>query len=161
MPSSHQSLEDQIRNVFCRVFCPGHHPKQRAKVTLKFGNSSITFIYTEGETYMATVTDSGGPFVADISKFVDAKSNPVTDTDVPVWAVADSTVATVAPSTDPADPQGATVTLTGTLGNTDVTATFGDPAAGGFVVTGNLNVIAGAAAGATMTFSGPGIVPGA
>ncbi len=106
---------------------------------------------------MATVADSGGPFVADISNFVDAASNPVKDTDVPVWAVADATIATVTPSTDPADPQGATVTLTKALGNTDVTATFGDPAAGGFVVTGNLNVIAGAAVGATMTFTGPAL----
>jgi len=107
---------------------------------------------------MATVADSGGPFTADISAFVDAASNPVTDTDVPVWAVADPTVATVA-ANDPAgaDPQGAVVTLTKKLGNTDVTATF----PGGFVVTGNLNVIAGAAVGATMTFSGPGIVPNA
>jgi len=109
---------------------------------------------------MATVQDSGGPFVADISAFVDSKSNPVTDSDVPVWAVADSSLATVSVD-DPTKPQEATVTLTGALGNTDVTATFGDPAAGGFVVTGNLNVIAGAAAGATMTFSGTGIVPNA
>jgi len=109
---------------------------------------------------MATVTDSGGPFTADISAFVDAKNNPVTDTDVPVWAVADASVASVAVS-DPSKPQEAMVTLTGALGNTDITATFGDPAAGGFVVTGNLNVIAGAAVGATMTFSGAGIVPNA
>lgn len=109
---------------------------------------------------MATIADSGGPLVADISNFVDAANNPVTDTDVPVWAVADTTIATVAVA-DPTKPQEATVTLTKALGNTNVTATFGDPTAGGFVVTGNINVIAGAAVGATMTFTGPGIVPGA
>lgn len=111
---------------------------------------------------MATVRDDGGPFNADISAFVDAATNPVTDADIPVYAVADPAIATVV-ANDPAgpDPQGAVITLTKALGNTDVTATFGDPAAGGFVVTGNLNVIAGAAVGATMTFSGPGIVPGA
>lgn len=109
---------------------------------------------------MATVKDSGGPFTADISGFVDAANNPVTDTDVPAWAVADTTIATVAVA-DPTKPQEATVTLTKKLGNTDVTATFGDPAAGGFVVTGNINVIADAAVGATILFSGPGIVPDA
>lgn len=109
---------------------------------------------------MATVADSGGPFVADISAFVDSAGNPVTDVDVPVWASSDESVATVAVA-DPAKPQEGTVTLTKALGNVNITATFGDPAAGGFVCTGNLNVIAGAAVGATMTFSGPGIVPNA
>jgi hypothetical protein len=132
-------------------------PIKRATVTLRFGHQSISFNYTSGDKIMATVADSGGPFNADISAFVDAASNPVTDTDVPVWAAADSTVATVTASTDTADPQGGVVTLTKKLGNTDITATF----PGGFVVTGNLNVIAGAAVGATMTFTGPGIVPGA
>jgi hypothetical protein len=132
--------------------------RPKARIVLRFGAYSLQFV---GDHFMATVADSGGPFTADISTFVDAASNPVTDTDVPVWAVADPTIATVAPSTDPADPQGAVITLTKALGNTDVTATFGDPAAGGFVVTGNVNVIAGAAVGATMTFAGPGLVPNA
>jgi len=150
-----RDFAESLRDAFCAVFCPCRHkPKRRAKVTLTFGSQQLTFI---GD-FMATVADSGGPFTADISAFVDAASNPVTDTDVPVWAVADPTVATVA-ANDPAgaDPQGAVVTLTKKLGNTDVTATF----PGGFVVTGNLNVIAGAAVGATMTFSGPCIVPNA
>lgn len=123
------------------------YPKPR--VTLRFGLYAVTF---EGD-FMSTVVDSGGPFTADISAFVDAASNPVTDTDVPVWAVADPTIATVAVA-DPTKPQEATVTLTKKLGNTDVTATF----PGGLVVTGNLNVIAGAAVGATMVFTGPGVV---
>lgn len=103
------------------------------------------------------VPDSGGPFVADIVNFVDAKGNPVTDTDTPVWASSDTTIATVAVSAT--NPQEATVTLVGPLGQAQITATFGDPAAGGFVVTGVLDVIAGAAVSATMTFAGPGIGP--
>jgi hypothetical protein len=152
------SLADAVRTLLCAVLdCPcKRRPKERAVITLRFGNSFITF---EGD-FMATVKDSGGPFTADISGFVDAANNPVTDTDVPAWAVADTTIATVAVA-DPTKPQEATVTLTKKLGNTDVTATFGDPAAGGFVVTGNINVIADAAVGATILFSGPGIVPDA
>lgn len=101
------------------------------------------------------VPDSGGPFTADIVNFVDAKNNPVTDADTPVWAVDNAAVATVAVG-DPSKPQEATVTLTGALGQAQVTATFGDPAAGGFVVTGSLEVIAGPAVSATMTITGPG-----
>lgn len=151
-------LAEMFRKLFCTVFCPcKHHPKPKARITLRFGRTSLTF---QGVSFMATVADSGGPFTADISTFVDSAGNPVTDADVPVWAVADPSIATVAVG-DPTKPQEATVTLTKALGNTDVTATFGDPANGGFVVTGNLNVIAGAAVGAVMTFSGPGVVPGA
>jgi hypothetical protein len=102
------------------------------------------------------VPDSGGPFTADIVNFVDSKGNPVTDTDVPVWASSDETVATVAVG-DPANPQEATITLTGALGQAQVTATFGDPANGGFVVTGSLEVVAGPAVSATMNIVGPGI----
>ena len=126
-----------------------------AIVKLTSRGTSLTFLVTERNHFMATVADSGGPFTADISAFVDAAGNPVTDTDVPVWAVADPTIATIVVS--PTNAQEATVTLTKTLGNSDVTATF----PGGFVCTGNINVIAGAAVGATMVFTGPGIVPGA
>ncbi len=106
---------------------------------------------------MATVKDDGGPFNADVSAFIDSKQNPTSDKDVPVYTSSDATIATVAPSTDPADPQGGVVTLTGKLGNVDIVATF----PGGFACTGNLNVIPGAAASAQMVFSGPGIVPDA
>lgn len=163
--SNHRDLDwaDFVRKAFCAVFCPcKHRPEPRACVTLGFGSTKVTFNISGKEKFMATVIDSGGPFNADVSGFVDSASNPVTDADIPVYAVADPTIATVV-ANDPAgsDPQGAVITLTKKLGNTDVTATFGDPANGGFVVTGNLNVIAGAAAGAVMAFSGPGIVPGA
>lgn len=153
----HDGTAALIRRAFCAIFCPHHTHRKRALIKLAFHGASITFT---GDKFMATVADSGGPFTADISAFVDAAGNPVTDTDVPVWAVADASIATVAVP-DPTKPQEAVVTLTKKAGNTDVTATFGDPAAGGFVCTGNLNVIPGAAVGATMTFSGPGVVPGA
>ena len=108
--------------------------------------------------FQMQVPDSGGPFTADVQNFVDSKGNPVTDTDAPVWASSDPTVATVVVG-DPTKPQEATVTLTGKLGQAQVTATFGDPAAGGFVVTGTLDVVAGAAVSASMSFSGAGVAP--
>ncbi len=101
------------------------------------------------------VPDSGGPFVASIGGFLDAKGNAAADPGDFVWATSDPAIATVDPATDGSD--SATVTLTGALGQVQVTATVGDPAAGGFVVTGTLDVIAGAAVSATMTFSGPGV----
>jgi hypothetical protein len=150
----HDSAAERFRDLFCAVFCGCDKPRKRAKVTLSFGNSSITF---KGD-FMATFADSGGPINVDVSAFVDAASNPVNDSDIPVYAVANSSIATIV-ANDPAgpDPQGAVITLTKALGNTDVTATF----PGGFVCTGNLNVIAGAAVGATMTMTGPGLVPDA
>lgn len=102
------------------------------------------------------VPDTGGPFTADVVNFVDAKGNPTTDLDAPVWASSDPSVATVEVG-DATKPQEATVTLTGALGQTQVTATFGDPANGGFVVTGSLEVVAGAAVSASMNLNGPGI----
>lgn len=146
---------DEICEVVSNL-CP-RRKRRSWLIKLSFGNQSISFV-TERNYFMATVADTGGPFNADVSAFVDPKNNPVADTDIPVYASSDTTVATVAPSTDPADPQGGVVTLTGKLGNVDITATFPNfPQP----VTGNLNVIASAAVGATMTFSGPGIVPGA
>lgn len=102
------------------------------------------------------VPTSGGPFKADITGFVDDAGNPTTDADVPVWASSDDTVATVSVD-DPGNPQEATVTLTKKQGQAQITATFGDLASGGFVVTGSLEVAAGAAVAATMVFSGPGL----
>lgn len=106
------------------------------------------------------VPDDGGPFTATISQFVDSKGNPTTEEDIPVWATSDSTIATVSVD-DPTTPQTATVTLTGTLGQAQITASFPGVDTGGhgpaYVVTGDLTVQAGAAVSATMTFSGPGI----
>lgn len=101
------------------------------------------------------VPDSGGPFTATLSGFLDAAGNPAADPGDFVWASSDPTIATVAGATDGSD--SATVTLTKALGQTQITATFGDPSAGGFVVTGSLEVVGGAAVSATMTFTGPGI----
>lgn len=103
------------------------------------------------------VGDNGGPFVASISGFLDAKGNAAADPGEAVWASSDDTIATVVARPDPGDgSDAADVTLTGALGQAQITATFGDPAAGGFVVTGSLEVIAGPAVSATMTFTGPG-----
>lgn len=108
---------------------------------------------------MATVPASGGPFVADIVGFVDDHGNPTTETDVPVFASSDETVATVA--VDPATPQKATVTLTGKTGQAQITASFPDASGGGsgpaYVVTGLLDVQPGEAVSASMNFSGPGL----
>jgi hypothetical protein len=102
------------------------------------------------------VPDSGGPYTTDVSGFLDAKGNPVTDLDAPVWKSSDPTIATVAVG-DPTKPQEATTTLTGKTGQVQITATFGDPTAGGFVVSGSLEVVPGPAVSASMTFAGPGI----
>lgn len=126
------------------------------RVRVRIGHSTITF---HGDFKMQ-VPDSGGPFLADITGFVDAAGNPTTDTDVPVWKSSDETVATVAVA-DPSKPQEATVTLTKKLGQAQITADFNGGAAnaagGGFTVTGDLTVVAGAAVSATMVFSGPGV----
>lgn len=155
MKSSHEDrLAEIIRKAFCAVFCPcNHRPKPRARITLGFGSTKLTF---EGDFTMQ-VPDSGGPFTADITGFVDSKGNPTTDSDVPVWASSDESIAGVAVSDT--NPQEAVVTLKGPLGQVQITATFGDPANGGFVVTGTLEVQPGAAVSATMAFSGPGITP--
>ena len=151
----HRHLDVHIlRDLFCAIFCDcADYMRPSARIRIRFGAYSIGFL---GEEFDMQVPDSGGPFTADITDFVDAKGNPVTDADTPVWASSDETIATVAVG-DPTKPQEATVTLTGTLGQAQVTATFGDPAAGGFVVTGALEVIAGPAVSASMTFTGPGI----
>ena len=144
---------------FCRIVRGARHEHDRrpvaARVTIGLG-SGVKISFT-GKDFNMFVPDSGGPFVATISNFVDAKNNPVVDTDVPAWASSDDTIAAVVP--DPANPQSATVTLAGPLGQVQITATFGDPAAGGFVVTGILDVIAGPAVSATMAFAGPGVGP--
>jgi ABC-type sulfate transport system substrate-binding protein len=137
---------DCLRGV-CRKPVPVPH------VRIGFPDgSNISFFSKE---WNMQVPDSGGPFTASITGFVDSKGNPVTDVDVPVWAVDNADVATVV--VDPSNAQAATVTLTGALGQAQVTATFGDTSAGGFVVTGALEVIAGPAVSATMSFAGPGI----
>jgi len=146
------------RCEICRILeclC-GRKRKIRAVVTLGFPDgTAITFT---GDWKMQ-VPDTGGPFTADISAFVDAKNNPVTDTDIPVWASSDTNLATVVPN-DPAgtDPQGSVVTLGTGTGQAQITASF--PAQKGgqpFVVTGSLEIVGGAAVSATMTFAGPGI----
>jgi hypothetical protein len=159
-------IDSLFRRLFCLAFCCGK-PERKARVTLGFDKfTSVTF---EGD-FMATVTDSGGPLTVNVSTFVDAAGNPVNDTDIPVYTSSMPDVATVA-ANDPAgtDPQGAVITLTKKL--TDpaapcvITADFkggaGNAVNGGFTITGQLNVIAGAAVGAQMVFGGPGLVPGA
>lgn len=127
-------------------------------IRLSCGLHSITFTL-KGKRIMATVPASGGPFVATIEQFVDDKGNPTTESDVPTWASSDDTIATVAP--DAANPQSATVTLTGKTGQVQITASFPDDTAGGsgpaYVVTGMLDVMPGAAVSASMAFSGPGV----
>jgi hypothetical protein len=147
MMHHHDSAAELFRELFCEVFCRCHRPKTRAVVRLTLGSNAITFT---GDFTM-DVPDSGGPFTADIVNFVDSKGNPTTDADVPVWATDHTDIVTVAVS--PTNPQEATLTLTGSLGQAQVTATFGDPTAGGFVVTGSLNVLPGAAVSATMTIT--------
>lgn len=90
------------------------------------------------------VKDSDGPFQVVVAGFVDAAGQPTTDTDTPVYASSNAAVATV-------DAAGV-VTLTKAIGQVQIAATFGDPAAGGFTVTGDLDVQPGAAVSATMTF---------
>ena len=118
---------------------------RRPYIRLSFGGTTLEFI---GDFKM-DVKDTAGPFDCDIVNFVDSKGNPTTEHDVPVWNVEDPAIATLVVTPDNA--QEATVTLTGTLGQTQVTATFGDPLAGGFVVTGVLNVLPSAAVSASMT----------
>lgn len=107
---------------------------------------------------MAQVPASGGPFEATIADFVDDKGNLTTENDVPVWASSDDTIATVAAM--PANPQAATVTLTGKTGQVQITSTFPSAAEGGtgpgYVVTGMLDVMPGDAVSASMKFAGPG-----
>lgn len=149
-------LESEDTSEICALFaclCRCLKPKPIPVVKVSLGDLSITF---HGDFSMQ-VPDTGGPFTADITGFVDAKGNPVVDTDVPVWASSDALIATVVVSDS--NPDEATVTLTGALGQAQITATFGDTSAGGFVVTGSLEVQPTAAVSATMTFSGTGIGP--
>jgi hypothetical protein len=146
---------DRLLHEFFRKFrpCPHEQPSRRtAKLRISCGLFAVTFA---GDFDMKVPT-SGGPFKADITGFVDNAGNPTTDTDVPVWASSDPTVAAVSVD-DPNNPQEATIALTKKPGQAQITATFGDPASGGFVVTGSLEAVAGSAVSATMVFSGPGI----
>lgn len=108
---------------------------------------------------MASVPATGGPFTAEIQDFVDAKSNPTTESDVPAWSSTDDTVATVV--ADAANPQKAEVTLTGKIGQVQIVAAFPDASGGGsgpaYSVTGMLDVLPGDAVSASMKFGGPGL----
>lgn len=113
---------------------------------------------------MAVVVKTGGPLKMDVSDFVSDSGNPVTDTDPATYTSSDDTVATVV--NDPADAQDGIITLTGKVNDTGtetlITASF--PAQRGgkpFSVVGHLTVIEPAAAGATATITGPGVVDGA
>jgi hypothetical protein len=126
--------------------------------------TSVSFNYTEGDIFMATVIKTGGPLLMDVGNFVDDKGNPVTDKDPATYTSSDESVATVANSTD--DPQDGTITLTGKVTDPEttvvITATF--PAQRGgqpFSVVGNLVVIEPAAASAQAVITGPGVVDGA
>lgn len=126
-----------------------------AVIRLDIAGASIMF---KGKEFSMQVGDNGGPFVATVVGFLDAKGNPAVDPGDAVWASSDESIATVAQNPDPGDgTDSATVTLSGTLGQAQITATYGDPAAGGFVVTGSLEVIAGPAVSASMQFTGPGV----
>lgn len=144
-----------LRELFCLLCCDDDDRRAvAARIRISAGLYSITFT---GDFDMQ-VPDSGGPFTAAISGFLDAKGNPAVDPGVAVWASSDDTIATVEQLPDPGDgTDSATVTLTGALGQAQISATYGDPAAGGFVVTGSLEVIAGPAISASMTFTGPGV----
>lgn len=161
-----KSVADFFREAFCAAFCPrAHHRKRRATVTLDFGNgSSLTFNYTEGDTFMAVVIKTGGPLKMDVGNFVDDKGNPVTDTDPATYTSSDESVATVV--NDASDPQDGTITLTGKVTDPEttvvITASF-PPQRGGkpFQVVGNLIVIEPAAASAQAVITGEGVVEGA
>jgi len=149
-----------LRRLFCRVFCRGEcHPEPlRPVVTLKFQGFSITF---EGD-FMSNTTVDGGPFQLAVDKFVDDKGNTTTDADIPVWAIDDTTIATlVAP--DPANPQGAVLTLTGKQGAVNITAAFGDQTKlgtpGNYQLQGSLGVAAGLAVAGSIEVTGPGVAP--
>jgi hypothetical protein len=147
-------LMQDLRQLFYSHHHP--HPKPLAEVSVAAGSTRFTF---QGDFTMR-VPDTGGPFTVDITAFLDAKGNPATDTDAPVFNTSDASIATVSVG-DPNKPQEATVTLTGKTGQAQITADFAGGAAaaasGGFTVTGLLEVQPGAAVSATMTFSGPGI----
>jgi hypothetical protein len=146
---------DLFRALFCRVFCSCEDlPKPR--VTLKFAGFSITFV---GAFAMNTTVD-GGPFNLSVDKFVDDKGNTTTDTDIPVWAVDDATVGTLT-APDPANPQGAILTLTGKVGALNITAAFGDQTKlntpGNYLLQGSLGVAPGAAVAGSIEITGPGV----
>jgi hypothetical protein len=102
-----------------------------------------------------TVKDSAGPFRAALS-FVDAKGSPTEPDDVPVWEIADETVATAVVDADgkgaeftpgsPGDAEAATTQVT-------VTSTDND----GTVVTaiGSITVVSGEAVLGDVTFAQP------
>ncbi len=111
---------------------------------------------------MSNTTVDGGPFQLAVDKFVDDKGNTTTDADIPVWAIDDTTVATlVAP--DPANPQGATLALTGKIGAVNITAAFGDQTKlgtpGNYLLQGSLGVAAGLAVAGSIEVTGPGVTP--
>ena len=152
--------DDLLRALICRLFrCDDARKKWKPVVTIKWSGTSITFI---GDKFMSNTTVDGGPFQLAVDKFVDDKGNTTTDTDIPVWAIDDPSIATlVAP--DPANPQGAVLTLTGTMGAVNITAAFGDQSKigtpGNYLLQGSLGVAPGNAVSGAIEITGPGVTP--
>jgi hypothetical protein len=123
---------------------------------IKFPGFEISF---KGN-FMSNTTVDGGPFQLSVDKFVDDKGNTTTETSIPVFAIDDTTLATlVAP--DPANPQGATLTLTGKVGAINITAAFGDQTKlgtpGNYLLQGSLGVAPGLAVAGSIEVVGPGV----
>jgi hypothetical protein len=130
------------------------------------GSGIVSFTIGKKETFMAVVLKGGGPFKFDISGFVDDQSNPVTDKDIPVLSSSDESVATIAPDPDDPDGQDGLITLVGPVSaeGSEVVLKADFPAqkyGQAFSVVGHLTVVERAAAGATATITGPGVVDGA
>lgn len=147
----HRALRDILQSILCVDDFP-------SDLEIGFSGPGIVGFTFQGDSFMATVVDSGGPFQMTFDKFIDDAGNPVTDADVPTYQSSDASIATV----DAAGVITLTKALTA-LGTTCVvTATFpAQPRGKEFSVAANLIVVAGAAASAQAVLTGPGIIDGA
>lgn len=126
-----------------RALLDRHHEPKRRKVTttIVIGNAVLTF---EGD-YMATLKpDDSPPFRLKIN-FTDARGQQTSDSDPVVWASDHPEILSVAQLAS--DQDQADVTVTGTSGTAQISATVGDLNAGGFVILGSYTIVAGKAVG--------------
>lgn len=163
--SFHRMLFD-VRKSLHEILCVLRPPHRITPIVTFSGRGIVSFTVGDEETFMAVVLKGSGPFKFDISGFVNDQGNPVTDKDIPVLSSSDESIATIAPDPDDPDGQDGLITLVGPVSaeGTEVVCKadfppqkYGQP----FSVVGHLTVVERAAAGATATITGPGVVDGA
>ena len=135
--------------MFCKLFCSHKRVEGSAGWRLQINGQTIAF---KGN-FMAQVPV--GKSVVGTAVYMDAADNPATVEGVPVWASADTAIATV--EVDPADPFKARVTAVD-LGTVQITATADADLGAGtreVILMGEIEVVAGEAVGGRIDFGAP------